>query len=90
MQQPIPRLDRLCKLYQRDRTPQRYCLTWQISSLVRLPKDKTMKLDLSNMLISTAATVIFLDRDALALVATMPGEALRLALLASMLRESSR
>jgi hypothetical protein len=44
----------------------------------------------STLLSSVTALVAFLDRDALALVATMPGEALRLALLASLLREAQQ
>jgi hypothetical protein len=49
-----------------------------------------MQVHLSDFLIPATALVAFLDRDALALIATMPGEAMRLALLASLLREGAR
>ena len=45
---------------------------------------------ISTLRSSAAAMVAFLDRDALGLVVTMPGEALRLALLASLIREGAR
>ena len=45
---------------------------------------------ISTLIESAAALVAFLDRDALALIATMPGEAMRLALLASLMRECAR
>jgi hypothetical protein len=45
-------------------------------------------LDITNFFPSAADLVAFLDRDALALIATMPGEAMRLALLVSLLRRA--